>query len=178
MNPIFIVFFILPILANAQVSGASVLDEKKLAEGLDRIEVWPAGTTNYSGWQQLIAFARVVQKCDTNSVEAALRKYQGTNSSSIEQTTEELDRNDKKLFLLMRVIFELPSSAPPQESVRFGRWVTWGTEVNKDGTVNIGWPIRWEQGRPTLVSGFAGLQGVRARYKLLVNIGSFVASIR
>ena len=143
--------------------AADSLDAKKLAEMLSNIDPWPERSTNYSeaSWKQLISVARIIQKSDQTSVEDVLRSYQAIQPNSIDGI-----RNDSKIYLLLRIIFELPESAPlSKDRLFFAGWVTMKTEFNKDGTVNLAWPLFWNQGHPRLVSGFIGLQGLDARYK-------------
>jgi hypothetical protein len=43
----------------------------------------------------------------------------------------------------------------------FGGWLTMGTYINPDGTINVAWPVHWNNGQPALVTPFAGAQGHR-----------------
>lgn len=38
-------------------------------------------------------------------------------------------------------------------------WLTEGSDLNPDGTVNLAWPATWEGGKPSLVSRYLGYEG-------------------
>ena len=73
-------------------------------------------------------------------------------------SSEETLKNDGKLLLLMRVLFELPERSATA-TPRFYPWRTHGTDRNPDGTVNCAWPITWNDGSPRLLSGATSIQG-------------------
>ena len=58
----------------------------------------------------------------------------------------------------MRCVFNLPENATNRP--RFYPWHENYTDVNPDGTVNVAWPLTWRTGRPRLVSGETGIQGI------------------
>jgi len=151
----------------------NTVDGKKLSELMAPIEEWhsvrdrPAKGLSYTNWDRLISVARWIQQVDPRSVERALFDYQmeGSESGEFQRATSNEFMNDRKLVLLMRVIFEVPESLPDDGwRVEFGGWVTMGTDRNTNGTVNRAWPIRWNDGTPRLVSGFRGIQGINSRY--------------
>ena len=86
-------------------------------------------------------------------------------------TTKQADEDDLKLLLLLRIVFEIPEKVTKKENdvsgwnTRFAGYVTMGKEQNFDGTYNFAWPIKWNEGRPFVVSGIVGKQGVNARYQ-------------
>jgi len=139
--------------------------QQELRNLLVRIETWPDGLPRYgeSAWRKLIAGAKAIQQCDPVAVQRALKEFQSRPATN---SPEELD-DDKKLFLLMRVIFELPEREPsPTNEWRtvFAGYVTMLGEYNGDGTINVAWPLSWRKGKPLLLSGCIGIQGVNARY--------------
>jgi len=139
------------------------LNEQQLAQRLGLIEAWPGHSTVYSknNWDQLISLAKIVQRCDPESVQNVFSSYQKSYADDL--MVEPF--NDSKLYLLMRVTFELPERVDfPDARVQGGGWVSNATEYNKDGTVNLAWPISWNNGNPKLISGFIGIQGMSNRY--------------
>ena len=130
-----------------------------IASIVESIQAWPSASRAYSeeSWRQIVSSALVLQKWNHGAVQSALETYQKSYSNDPEAAVT----NDGKLYLLMRVMFELPQKATPQEA-RLWNWVTHRTQYNADGTVNAGWPIRWVQGRPELISGYEGRQGFSA----------------
>lgn len=123
-------------------------------------------------WRQLIVVARVIQTNSPRDVENVLNQFQmrGIVNGNFQHLNLERAAEDEKLFLLMRVVFQLPESVPFDEKpfVYFGGWAgRWaGTNgvTNPDGTVNLDWPIRWQDGHPEIYGEFLGFEGIDARY--------------
>jgi hypothetical protein len=143
------------------------INEKQLKSLLASISVWPSHFPDsngvpYSSWKQLIAVAKDLQNREPDSLVRSFHSLQGDAPIAVplRDATKKLE-TDRKLFILLRVIFELPESIPLNESERSGGWVTGRSEVNADGTINMAWPLQWNQGRPKFVCGFCGLQGPR-----------------
>jgi len=134
------------------------MDEKTLATMLSTIAPWTDTSTNYSetNWEHLVMIAKLIQKSDSENICKTLEKYQQEQvANSMNET-----RNDSKLYLLMRVVFDLPEHAPNDTNWSyFGCWLTARTEYNSDGTINRAWPITWKKGDPCLISGCLGIQG-------------------
>jgi len=106
---------------------------------------------------------------DDDQVLTALRlKFAGS---------EKKIEDDGKLLLLMRTVFDLPERAPVGQKVNFFGWTIPAKNVsngkviysdeNRDGTINIAWPIVWNGGKPKLLSGETSLQGVVDVYNVL-----------
>jgi hypothetical protein len=72
---------------------------------------------------------------------------------------DQLAAEQGKVFLLLRVMFELPENAPPQQRLAFAGWTRGRSGLNEDGTVNLAWPVSWKQGQPRLVAGREGSAG-------------------
>src|SRR4030095_6367121 len=64
-----------------------------------------------------------------------------------------------KVFLLLRVIFDLPEHAEAGRKFSFADWTRARTDENSDGTVNLAWPISFASGTPRLVAGREGNAG-------------------
>ena len=114
------------------------------------VDPWPDTSTNYSetNWEHLVVIAKIIQKSDSESVCKTLQRYQQNHV------------NDSKLYLLMRMVFDLPEHASNDTNWSyFGCWLTARTEYNANGTINRAWPIMWKSGDPCLISGFLGIQG-------------------
>jgi hypothetical protein len=131
------------------------------------LDDWPDASTNYStqGWERLISLAKTIQTNTPPAVEVCLSQYQNAfaNHPNFQHPSVAQLHNDGKLLLLLRVVFDLPehSHSPRDQLKFFGGWVTHGNENNTDGTMNLCWPLTWPNNRPTLVSGYEGLQGAR-----------------
>ncbi len=155
------------------------LDGRQLQKSLAHVEEWPNGIQINSqyAWDQLIAVAKVIQKNDPGAVEKALLQYQMTGCVHGDfQAVDVLqEKNDTKLFLLMRAVFKLPEAVPAKELREFGGWIPTKSVINEDGTANQDWPIKWDQGHPKLTSGFIGLQGINARYNAVEEYKYFLS---
>jgi len=142
--------------------------EKELA----LIAPWPNGSTTYdiTNWLHLVNLARYFQAAHVETATKVIENFQwtGITNGDFEGFTGlEQIQNDKKLFLLLRVIFDIPEKCRVENPTLipvFGGWVVRGA-INHDGTENLAWPIKWNDGKPFLVSGFEGMQGANARYK-------------
>jgi hypothetical protein len=165
-------------LANPKLA---VLNCRELDDLLTTISPWPPegvpASKEYSrtNWNRLLTLAKYVKGCEPESVIKALTEYE--NRSPFRKAIIDLDKlsdhtlpqfdanafekligEDAKLFLLMRVVFALPEHAPSRP--RFYPWHENHTDINPDDTVNVSWPITWTNGRPELMSGDPGIQGV------------------
>lgn len=132
------------------------LDQKRFADLLVKIRPWQSALKEdykTQDWDRLVETAQIVQKFTPSSVRNVLEESQ----------TNQIGLDDSKVYLLFRVMFALPEHAPAKEQFGFGWWIQ--TEfpdespINKDGTVNLAWPISWNNGRPHLISGFQGYEG-------------------
>jgi hypothetical protein len=130
-----------------------------LAQLLSNIDPWcnphsANSTFADENWTRLVNIAVQIQTNRPENVCKFLREYQ----SNRRQDSEQVDMDDSKVYLLMRVVFDLPEHAKTNR-VAFGNWVTMRTEINGDGTINHAWPITWNHGKPKVVSRCFGIQG-------------------
>jgi hypothetical protein len=93
----------------------------------------------------LVSVAKVIQAANEKSVEKEIARY------------ERQGWDNGKLFLLQRVIFDLPESIPQNKTIFFNGWITVKMQ-NPDGTMNQAWPIKWNSGHPILIEGYLGEQ--------------------
>jgi hypothetical protein len=122
-----------------------------LLSAFEALAPWPADRGLDAGdWSRYFAAARAVQDSNPGEVDRAL--------------AELLDRGDPddetRLFLLSRVVFELPERAPAAERRSRKGWTN-RPEPEADGTVDLSWPVRWEGRRPRLEAPLAGAEGPR-----------------
>ena len=92
-------------------------------------------------WENYVRVARRVQQTDSQVVEAALDSFvkAEANDTVTDYTSE------SKPFLLMRVVFDLPESAPVGEQMAAQRMDNW-PKPDEDGRVSLAWPISWQSG--------------------------------
>lgn len=96
--------------------------------------------------------ARLVQSSEPGEVESALAGF-----------LDEADGftggdNETRLFLLMRIVFDLPDRAAADQRHIFKGWVNWPAP-DAEGKVSLSWPVDWQAGRPTLLAPFEGAEG-------------------
>ena len=105
-------------------------------------------------WRRYTDTALLVQKSEPKDVERALARF-----------LDEPDgftgiKNETRLFLLMRIVFDLPDCGPTSQRSVFKGWVNWPAP-DADGNVNLSWPVDWQDGRPVLLAHFEGADGPR-----------------
>ena len=172
-----------PVMASNHRFG---MTKERMERLLGDLDPWPIDSMTYGdkSWARIIAVAKEFQRADSESIEKALYDYQNetildeglihtdkrVDFGSIHFDPIEYDKRleqDGKLFLLMRVVFELPEHAVPAERSTYFGWVTHGDDFNHDGTVNVGWPVSWTGKTPKLLSGQTELQGIGDVYDVL-----------
>jgi hypothetical protein len=67
--------------------------------------------------------------------------------------------DESKVFILMRVVFDLPVSALESECLSFKGWTNWPLP-DAAGHVNLSWPVEWRYGKPSLLAHYEGSEGV------------------
>jgi hypothetical protein len=95
-----------------------------------------------------------VQDADPADVDRALEAFLA-RASGFEGAEDET-----RLFLLMRVVFDLPEQAPEEERRSYKGWVNW-PPPGADGTVSLAWPLTFAAGDPALVDPYEGSEGPR-----------------
>jgi hypothetical protein len=127
-----------------------------LVDAFGTLAPWPPdGDLSPEQWDQYIAAGATVQRADPDDVERSLTDFLGQREG-IEGAAAETS-----LFLLMRVVFDLPEKAPASERRSFKGWINWPPAA-PDGTVSLAWPLSWDSGRPTLVAPYEGSEGPRS----------------
>lgn len=112
----------------------------------------PEGDLAPDEWERYIETAAAVQRAEPAEAEGALEEFL-RESSGLEAA-----RDETRAFLLQRVVFDLPETAPEGERRPFKGWVNWPAP-DADGNVSIAWPITWQDGRPALLAGYEGSEG-------------------
>ncbi len=114
---------------------------------------WPsAGDLSREQWQRYIEAARELQQTDPADAESAIGHFV-TRRSGLEAAEDET-----RIFLLLRVVFDLPERAPADERRAYAGWVNWPAP-DDEGNVSLSWPIAWDTGRPALVAHYEGSEG-------------------
>ena len=129
--------------------------EARLLALFDSLEPWTdPDRMDSAAWSRYIEVARQVQQTDPATVERALSRF--VKEAAHAQAYS--DESESKVFLLLRVVFELPSSAPEEQRRSFKGWINW-PEADEGGRVNLSWPIVWEEGGSRLEARYEGSEG-------------------
>jgi hypothetical protein len=118
---------------------------------------------------------------DQRRLKATGRVFNRASSALVEETLHEFGNlskldpkkyDESKAFLLLRVLFVLPDKAPMEQRFTTG-WLGKNGDGNRDGTMNLAWPIRWRWGLPSLDDVPVGYEGRRydavREYRYLVD---------
>ncbi len=105
-------------------------------------------------WDKMLEVAAVVQSADSNLIVQTFDQFSAQNTNNFHDDYLE----DSKVYLLLLVMFDLPEHAKGYPS-RGAGWLSARRDVNSDGTVNLDWPIKWNEGKPSLTSGYIGYEG-------------------
>lgn len=110
----------------------------------------------FAGRHRVVRGRRLVQKLPSDDVVAALREY---SKRILAKKGEFSDEDESRVFLLMRVLFDLPQSAPAASRRIHKGWTNWPAP-DKDDQVTMAWPISWHLRKPELVAPRAGSRGM------------------
>jgi hypothetical protein len=131
----------------------AVLEVVQLTASLRALAPWTHAPDLPAGeWDRYIATARDVQRADPPAVEEAIAEFLG------ERAGFEGAEDETRVFLLLRLVFDLPERAPADQREAYAGWVNWPPPAD-DGTVSLSWPIAWRDGRPALVAPYEGAEG-------------------
>lgn len=106
-------------------------------------------------WNNYLKVARAVQQSTPEVVESALELFM---RGAIQEEFKGYE-GESKLFLLMRVVFDLPEAAPESQRRSFKGWINW-PEADSEGNVSLAWPISWQSARPALIAPYEGSEGI------------------
>jgi hypothetical protein len=112
------------------------------------------GTFGAAEWASYRRVANLVRHTGPDVVAEALDRF-------VRETREEEFPGyepESSLFLLMRVLFDLPEAVPEELRVSYKGWVNWPAP-DEHGLVSLAWPISWAGGSPELVARYEGSEG-------------------
>jgi hypothetical protein len=135
----------------------ALTNSAQVVDSLNGVKGWTDnGSYSVADWSRLIDVACVIRRTDPRVVSQGLDEF-----TRISDSTNGDYWNLTKAFLLMRVLFDLPTNAPASvaDKFSFANFVNFGKEVNSDGTVNLSWPIGWSDRKPFICSRYWGAEG-------------------
>lgn len=127
-----------------------------IIDSIAHITPW-SGIDDYGSedWASLRRSAILVQESDPAVVEQAIRAFR---AQCFERTSDVPVDCDSQVFLLLRMVFDLPEDAPVHERAIFIGWMNW-PEVDETDSVNLAWPLSWASGAPSFVASQFGAMG-------------------
>lgn len=127
----------------------------ELINSLSELPVWPTkGDFSDSEWERYLNVAKLLQGTDPQIVEEALNRFVSGASRDAYSGSEP----ESKAFILMRLVFDLPETAPAEQRQSFKGWTNW-PEPDSSGNVSLAWPVSWSTGRPRLIAPYEGSMG-------------------
>ncbi len=146
-----------PTKANADETAEETASVNTLVAAIKGLEPWRQ-SKGYSkeGWDAAISVARLIQGTDAAIVEKVLDAYMAQVRNAPANGDFE---PDSRPFILMRVVFDLPEKAEPREAFSFKGWTN-SKERERDGRVNLAWPVSWGPAGPSLVARYEGSEGL------------------
>jgi hypothetical protein len=135
---------------NGIASADDSVDPKELAAAIQQLPPWPyRGQSEATDLSKYLVVAAVAQRSTDDIFLKALGQYF--------EMTDFKDDEDSKVFLLLRVVFDVPEDAPASELVPSKGWVNWPEPV--DGRVSIAWPLSFKGEEVRLVAYSVGSMG-------------------
>jgi hypothetical protein len=130
-------------------------DNESLAMKIGHLRPWSGdGIMSPSDWRSYITVARQLQNESLDGAKAVITEYEAL----AEERGDSMINVESRLFLLLRVVFDLPEQAPESNRRLFIGWTNW-PEVDRSGNVNMAWPVKWTNGVPSLMAKCHGRLG-------------------
>src|SRR5262245_40505282 len=122
---------------------------------IDSLRPWEDPTSmSPADWRRYLHVAGRVQATSAPITEGALDRYVRDST----QVPGSAGLNESKVFLMLRVVFDLPARAPVSERRSFKGWLNW-PEADSEGMVNLGGPTVWSEAGPVLATELVGAAG-------------------
>lgn len=115
---------------------------------------WGAADPGPAGWQKYQEAAGLVQRAEPAELDQALMEFLNDAEGNAGVA------NESRLFLLSRFVFDLPARVPAERRRVFKGWTNW-PEPDPAGMVDLGWPVRFARGGPSLLAAYKGSDGPR-----------------
>ena len=132
------------------------MNNKSLADQFHSLKPWTKkdGFTK-NDWDHYIKIAGNVQNSEPEVIKSAMEAFR---QEVMKEDFNGQYESESKLFILLRVVFDLPEKAPANQRLSFKGWINW-PEPDENGKVNLSWPVSWKGGSPALIAGYEGSVG-------------------
>jgi len=134
--------------------GRSVVGApNQLAEWIKALPAWEDLVEGHALPDRFAAVASALQSRG-EEVAGALELLE----NSPEWATHSFDQLQSKAFLVLRLLFDLPSRHPVSDWQYFKGWKNW-PEPDDDGFIDASWPVDWSDVVPRLAAPYEGSRG-------------------
>ncbi len=133
------------------------IEKETLVEYFHSLKEWTSNDAmTDSNWKQYIKVAKVVQQTNSKNVENSINEFMSQAIKLDENYTG--FENESKVFLLLRIVFDLPESFLAKNYYSYKAWSNW-PETDANGFINLAWPISWQNKFPILIDSYTGSMG-------------------
>ena len=107
-------------------------------------------------WANYIKVAKIIQSIPIDTTTIAIQKFM-KEANLLDESYEGYEHGSK-VFILLRVVFNLPETIPAENSFAFIGWNNW-PDPDAQNNINPGWPVTWKSGNPKLQGSYEGSLG-------------------
>ena len=122
-------------------------------ELIEKLTPWGQRDFTEEEWASYFQCASYIQQMNDEDITELLEdiQHQFTNNPDGDQL-------QSKLFILLRLLFDIPVTGDVSARMSFKGWENWPS-VDKSGQVNLTWPVAWKDNQPYLENPFEGSLG-------------------
>lgn len=127
-----------------------------LIKAYDKLECWNnKGDFSKQNWEEYKRVAALIQHTPDAIVERSIKDF----IKIVVQRDFQGNDEESKLFVLLRILFDIPEKGPIVERRSFKGWTNW-PKADLQGDVNLLWPVVWNNGEPYLEAKYEGSEGI------------------
>ena len=128
-------------------------EQEKMRNLIGKLPSWGNGDFTEQEWMAYLQCANYIQRFEKQDVIQLLEIIEHKYTSQPDS-----DKIQSKLFILLRILFDIPLSGNVTSRKSFKGWENWPAE-NESGEVNLSWPVTWKNNQPHLESNYEGSLG-------------------
>jgi hypothetical protein len=122
-------------------------------ELISKLKSWKDGSFTDADWALYFECALLIQKMDSHDI---IHLFE--NERVVFTHKDNNDVLQSRLFILLRIIFDLPVHADISLRRSFKGWENWPDE-DEEKRVNLSWPVNWKNGQPYIEDSYQGSMG-------------------